>query len=307
MASAYAQLDAPSRRDFAVAWMNRGHELQARGRPADLEAALEAYAYAVEGLRELVREFGERAEPAWATSLGAALMNRGQLLHRVHGPAAAEEALACFREAEQHLAPHAAREVVWARRNLAGTRLNRAVLLLDLGRADAAHADAEAALGLAAPHERAEPVDADLGLKARRALCDAIGRMVVQPGADQDALAHAASDLVDDALALAWLWSARGTPFPRELALRIFRFGAQLYRLHQPHFLAEFLAEHLGPPHGADREIRAIALENIDAALAAAPGEPFYTVGDAGSERRIAVARELEALRRSLRPAPVSA
>lgn len=138
----------------------------------------------------------------------------------------------------------------------------------------------------------------DLALKARRALGDALGRLLVAPDADQEAIARQASDVVDDALALIRYWSAQtGTSFYL-LAMRFFRFGVQLYRFHQPHFLAEFIDENLSL---ADAEFKAIALEAIDATLSDGPGSgQFLTIGDPVSERRRQTWNDLAALRNQL-------
>lgn len=181
--------DLSARRDLGVAWMNRGHALLLQGDPASLAAALDAYHAAIGALRPLVcgSDLGrDSVNPSWANSLGAALMNRGHLLHRLHGPAQAAVALAAFDEAAAILRPlvpaienrDSKIQNPWPRRNLAGTLLNRANLLLDLADFTAAATAARAALALAAPSERTDPVDADLSLKARRACCDALGRLV---------------------------------------------------------------------------------------------------------------------------------
>lgn len=286
--------------------MNRGHALMLQGDTPGLTAALDAYNEAVSRLRPLVPAADDAS---WTVSLAAALMNRGWLLHRLHGTAQATLALEAYAEAAALLRPLASspelrsqdsdlRISPWPRRNLAGVLLNRAHLLLDLGQLNEARTAAAEALSLSIPHERADTVDADLALKARRAVCDALGRLIVAPGADQEAIAREASDLVDDGLALARHWTAQGAAQPRELALRLFRFGAQLYRFHQPHFLAEFLAENLGT---RDPELVAIAREAIDAALADAPRDTvFLTVGDPASERHLRTARDLAQLRAAL-------
>jgi tetratricopeptide (TPR) repeat protein len=304
-----------SRRDLGVAWMNRGHELMLRGDPASLAAALDAYNEAIRTLRPLVggSDLGrDSANPAWANSLAAALMNRGHLLHRLHGIDQAALALAAFDEAAAILRLLCGSELArdfspsalqpfspsspWPRRNLAGTLLNRANLLLDLADLTAAASAAREALALAAPQERTDPVDADLALKSRRALCDALGRLVVTPEADHEALAGEASDLVDDAMALTRHWTDRGEAAFAPLALRFFHYGTQLYRFHQPQFLAEFIRENLSPAHA---DFRAIALAAIDSALADRPAG-FLTVGDPASERRLEIWRELASLRSHL-------
>jgi len=277
--------------------MNRGHELLLRGDEASLNAALDAYNEAI----ALFRTVPVAENPSWVNSLGAALMNRGQLLHRLHGVGQAALALAAFDEAAALLRLLAAVDNPWPRRNFTGTLVNRANLLLDLGQFAAAEQVAREALALALPHERAHLIDADLALKARRALGDALGRLLVASGANQDEIARQASDVVDDALALIRHWSApAGTSF-RLLAMRFFRYGAQLYRFHQPHFLAEFLEENLPPQ---DAEFHAIALETIDATLAEdqASGR-IFTIGDLASERRRQTWQDLGALRTRLAPA----
>ncbi len=276
-----------AQRDRAIAAMNRGCDALQRN---DLTAALAAYDEAI----ALLRPLPLAEHPSWANSLGAALMNRGHLLHRQHGLARADEALAAFDEAAQLLRPLSAATVAWAPRNLAGTLLNRANLLLDLHRdAEAATASREA-LGLVLTGERHEHTDAELALKARRALCDALGRQLPDAGADTARLATQASDLIDDALALLRHWHERGIA-SRELALRFFRFGTQLYRHYQPHFLAEFVRENL--PRDDD-EFRTVAHDAVRRALEDRPRAPVYLVhGDAATERHLRTIRELEMLR----------
>jgi hypothetical protein len=46
-------------------------------------------------------------------------------------------------------------------------------------------------------------------------------------------------------LKLAREWENRGKDCFRHLACEFFRFGARIYQIYQPHFLAEFLLENL--------------------------------------------------------------
>lgn len=274
--------------------MNQGHELLVRGDDVSLRSALDAYTEAITLLRSL--PLGEN--PGWANSLAAALMNRGQLLHRLHGVEQATVALLAFEEATVLLRPLAGVSEPWPRRNLTGTLLNRANLQLDLGQFIAAAEDARDALFLSMQHERTDPLDAELSLKARRALSDALGQLITQPGLAHDELAREASDVVDDALALIRLWHKRGATGLRELTLRFFHFGCQLYRFHQPHFLAEFIEENL---QATDPDFRQVALGAIDAALQDHPHDrEFLTIGDPVSERRRLVWQQLQQLRASL-------
>lgn len=284
-----AASDLSARRDLGIAWMNHGHGQLLLSHRAGDEAALTAYANAI----SLLRSLPLADNSSWANSLGAACMNHGQLLHRVHGTARATEALASFDTAEAVLRPLPTTATPWPRRNLAGTLINRANLLLDLGRHAEAAGIARETAGLCTPFERDEILDADLALKARRALADAVGRLLVTPGADQDACAAEASDLVDDALALVRFWAARGVTAFQPLAERFFRYGAQLYRIHQPHFLAEFLAENLPLASG---EIRSIALEAIDQVLAGRD-RTILTMDDPATVQRLRTWHELEELR----------
>lgn len=272
------------RRDLGVAWMNHGHALISADR---LPEAVAAYDRAI----GLLRSLPVAENPAWTNSLGAAWMNHGQLLHRLHGTGQADAALASFDAATVLLRPLVHGDSPWPRRNLAGTQLNRANLLLDLARHGEAMIVAREAIALASPHERTETVDADLALKARRAACDALGRLIIAAEADQDALAAEASDLADDAFALIRHWRANGETSFQPLALRFFRFGTQLYRQHQPHFLAEFIRENLPL---ADAEFHSVARAAIDATLAE---HAFLVSGDPATERRLAIWRELAALR----------
>lgn len=281
--------DLNARRELGIAWMNRGHSQLLLNNPTGDAEALAAYEQAI----TLLRTLPVAGNPSWANSLGAACMNYGQLLHRVHGITRGAEALAAFSEAEVLLRPLPSTETPWPRRNLAGTLLNRANLLLDLAHHAEAATVAREAVGLCTPFAEAEVLEADLALKSRRALCDALGRLLVMPGADQHALASEASDVIDDAMALIRHWTARGATGFQPLAERLFFYGTQLYRIHQPHFLPEFLAENL-PVAGAG--IRAIALEAIDQVLAGRD-RTILTLGDPATERRLQLWSELEALR----------
>ncbi len=276
----------------SLAWMNRGSVLQRFGDRERAQAALAAYDAAIAGLRH----GGTPETTANTISLAAAWMNRGQLLLRLEGTVAAAAVFDACRAGEDLLvsllqtdgtAPDA------ARRNLGGIRVNRATLRLDLGDAGGAAEDARQALAAVAPIERADLAAATVALMARRALCAALGRLLVAPGADQDALAAEASDLVDDALALARSWGAAGRDAFAPLVTRLFRFGAGLYRAHQPQFLGEFLLEQLevaAPP-----EHRAIADASLAGALADLQRPRPLVAGTPATERLLAAAQNLRA------------
>lgn len=276
--------------------MNQGHAQQRINDPAQISAAIHSYEQAI----AIYRSLPSTADSLTANSLAAAWMNRGQLLHRLHGTVQAAAALDSFDQAAALLRPLQAADNPWPQRNFAGTLLNRACLLIDLAEHRAALDSAREALPLATTGERLELVDADLALKLRRVACDAIGQLIaLVPREEQTALASEASDFVDEGLALARHWETQNEFALHPVSIRLFRFGAQLYRIHQPHFLAEFLLEQL--KHAPlTRDVVVIACENVEAALAARPDTPFLTVGDPASERHLQTARDLTALHQRL-------
>ncbi|HEY4302803.1 MAG TPA: hypothetical protein VGM73_18180 [Candidatus Didemnitutus sp.] len=280
------------RRRRAIAHMNRGHAGLVDGFPDALDAAIVEYEQAI-GL--LADDAAER-DASWRNSLAAAWLNRGQLLHRRHGIARATDALLSFDEAGRLLADLAGD--TWPARNRIGALINRANLLLDLGRHSVARDAARTAVTIGRQREDADALDASLAVKARRTLCDAIGFLLVAPGVDARSLADEASEAVDEALELARRWEQRAPSIFRPLRGRLFRYGAELYRRHQPHFLAEFIRENSADPRPAG--FAEVARENVVAALRVAPATPWLTVGDPASERFVATARELEMLRQEL-------
>ncbi|MBP6506280.1 MAG: hypothetical protein KA257_01835 [Opitutaceae bacterium] len=240
--------DPQLRRDLGVAWMNRGNALQKQASPASLAEAVAAYDEAIAHLQKLPL----LENSAYANSLGAAWLNRGHAFQQQDG-ASLREAVLSHQTAIAILQKLPVAEDRSALINLAAAWMNLANALLALNAPK--HADArvaaQASLALCARAESSDPVMADIALKARRALCDAIGHLLVAAGSDQAAvgtLATEASDAIDHGLALVRHWEFHGIQTHRALANRLYRFGAQLYLIHQPHFLAEFLLESLDPP-----------------------------------------------------------
>lgn len=297
---AAAPPEGVDRRALSVVCMNRGSALRQIGDEASLRASLAAYDEAI----ALQRSLPLTEDPLAMNSLGAALMNRGQLLHRLHGVTKAQEAVQSYLEAEALLRLlAAATDHPAPLRNLTGTLVNRANILLDVGQFPAAAAVAREALSLVAAAERADPVAAGLALLARRSLCDALGQLLGQPGTDQHAIATEASDIVDDGLATARHWTAQGERAYDQIAARLFLFGARLYCLHQPQFLAEFLLEHL-EAH-PDPELIAIAQEALTAALAnlQKPQQHFFA-GTPSGEKTLEISRSLREALAQLSPPP---
>jgi hypothetical protein len=82
--------------------------------------------------------------------------------------------------------------------------------------------------------------------------------------------------------------------------VRFFRFGCELYRRHQPHFLVEFIEENLAvAPVFAD-EMRIIAHLALDTALADGAAPALHRLGDAASERALEARAQIQAARERL-------
>ncbi|HVU24727.1 MAG TPA: hypothetical protein VHE13_11440 [Opitutus sp.] len=231
------------RHQLARAWMNRANALQRQAARADAVAAYDE-AIALFGTLPLARH------PGYRNNLAAAWMNRGHALQSAGDAVSLRDAARSFETAIALLSslPPAAdrsRGII-----LAASALNLAACCLLLGDNERALVHARAAAACAAPGQEDDPGFADIALKSHRAACDAIGHLIARAETERgsvDTLADEASDLVDAALALARRWEARGVPLFRPIAARLFRFGAQLYALHLPDFLAEFVLEHLDP------------------------------------------------------------
>jgi hypothetical protein len=242
--------DETVRRELARAAMNRGNALQRQSVPALLPEAVRAYEEAISRFRSLPID----RNPDDRNSLGAAWMNRGHALYLQATAASLAEAARSQTEAIETLRPLPLDEARSYRLNLSASWLNLANALLALGEAGRGLRAGREAAALAAPGEDSDPALADIGLKARRAACEAISRELIgaidtrQP---TDALADEASDLVDEGLATARKWESRGLPIFRPIAARLFRFGTQLYGAYLPNFLAEFVLEHLDPARSA--------------------------------------------------------
>lgn len=115
---------------------------------------------------------------------------------------------------------------------------------------DACAADARRVLELLAPHERNHPAPAELSLQARHllahALCGWLDESRRGAGSKDDWVGDA-TDAVEEALAVERHWEQLGFPGLRPLACEIYQLGLHVYRVRQPHFLAEFLVESMDP------------------------------------------------------------
>jgi tetratricopeptide (TPR) repeat protein len=298
--------DFETRRQLGVVWMNRGNALQRLALAMTDDAAREPLAKAVAAYDEAIAFFQTLPldTPAHRNHLGAAFLNRGHAL-LVH--AELPLAIGSFEQAIAHLAELPLDEHPSYRLNLAGAWTNLAHIELETS-PSRARIDAQTALSLVEAAAPEELIFAEMSLRARRALISALGKLLVAAEVAREpitALASEAGDAIDDGLALARQWEARGTDRLRPLALRLFRFGAQLYRVHQPHFLADFLLENIDPETGGtafaqDPDFRATATEALQEALQELQRPRLLISGSRDAERALDTARSLRAAQQRL-------
>lgn len=290
----------------ALGWMNRGNALQRFGEREAVAVAVAAYDHAIAAFGALSTTPG----PGLRNRLGAAWTNRGRALQLFRTAANLRAAVASHTKAIALLSGLPLTGATAHRRNLAGAWLNLADAQLGLGTRRDLEASGEAACTAAAlslPLAAADLEFAELALKAQRVRIDAVGRLLAGPALAVDAshaLAAEAGDAIDDGLALARHWDARGIRALRPLALRLFRFGAQFYRQYQTHFLPEFLRENLPLPaddacaFADDPAFLEVAATAISSARSSLRGPQVLVVGDAASERLVALSHELDDLAR---------
>lgn len=231
-----APLDAGNRWGLAAGLMNRGDVLQRLG-GNDREARA-AYDEAVEHL-EILKPSGS---PAVLQRLALAWSNRGLV---AEDP---DQARRCFDRCLELLA---APENLPQLHTRGSALLNRGRQALSIeADAPAAAADAREAMALLASHDREDAAAAEQSLHARhllaRALCSWLDGDRKSPDLTDDWIATA-TDTVEEALALERHWSRKGVAHLRSLALELFQLGLEVYRVCQPHFLAEFILESIDP------------------------------------------------------------
>lgn len=286
--------DPATRHALGIVWMNRGNALQRIGSPASLVDAVRAYDEAIAAFRT----FPAEAYPPIRNHLGAAWLNRGHALIMASDAAA----ITSFENAIAELAQLPLEADPFYRLNLAGAHTNLALATLTIA-ADRAAAAARAALRVLESVERAHEAFFAMSLRARHALVLALNALLSAAGSPGAAsgLVSEATDAIDDGLALARDLEQQGVSQQRPLAQRLFRLGTELYGLHQPHFLGEFVLEHLSAPaFAADAEFRAAADAAVTQAFATLqPSQPFIG-GTPEADRRLATARSLRAAQQQL-------
>jgi len=257
---------------LAACWLNRADALKRMGEAEQISAALGAY---VEGI-DLLLGLPLDEDARFPRRLAIGYQNRGLAL-LAHDPPFLEQAETDFNDAISVLSQHAAALIPDRNYLLAGILVNLANTLLvevtDEGEARALDA-VRRALSLAAEVEENDADAAEVGLKARHAVCRTLATRLSRLTSNQQTPdeVHEATDIVDDGLRLARRWEQKGVDRFRAIACDLFRFGARVYARFQPQFLNEFVLDNMDPTQSSpdyvkSREMRAAVRE----ALALAP------------------------------------
>ena len=251
---------------LAAGWMNRADALTRIGGEKNLAEASRSYDEALKLLRDLPLD----ENPLFRRRLAIAWQNRGLVLQKQN---ALTEAVRSFENAIAVLQNERAIEISDRNQILAVVWMNRANALISQKNDSAAEVRiaAKETLSLVSPAEENDWSAAEVGFKARHILCQAIARLLAEKNFTDSEIQNfvaETTDAVDEGLALARQWEFQGAQQFRPLAQELFRFGARIYQIYQPHFLNEFLLENFDPAQSPDAfvenpEMRAAALESL--------------------------------------------
>ena len=228
---------------LSAGWINRADALARLEGDDSLAEAINSYDEALLLLESLPLE----ENILYPRRLAIAWINRGMALQKQPAPGSAWEAAECFREAIEVLEHPSAITVAGNKLLLAGAWCNLAGALMASGKESVEDIQLAAvkALQLASTSEKADIISAEIGMKARHILCRLVTKNILDKKPVSEILIAETTDAVEDALALARHWKSQGDAQFVKLAREIFRFGCRIYENCQPHFLAEFLMEHL--------------------------------------------------------------
>lgn len=278
---------------LGAAWMNRGVGLMHLEQPnetkesaaARLTDAAKSFEHAVAVLEPIAS-----VQPGAQRNLAAAWANIGLLRTRLDDTKGAAEA---HRLAVELFRPLVATGGAAETFELAARLFNLGQACGAIGETDAALTAGREALTLAESVKSEDPQVAELGLRARHAVCVALGAQLAAGRTEandpqRSARLSEAGDLVEDGLAAL---RTRGAlpPVLAGAAARLYEFGAWLYRTQQPQFLGEFLTEHLGD----DPARAAIAAESVRAARQALVQRGFNETIHGDMDRVLDVLQDL--------------
>jgi tetratricopeptide (TPR) repeat protein len=233
---------------LAACWLNRADALMRLGDAAQIAVALRAYDEAIALLRVLPLAI----DPRFPRRLAIAHQNRGLAL-QAQGQAALTAAIDAFENALGILEADDALPISDRQFLLAAVWLNLANARVSSETSEAAalaRVAAHKAIALVNGSEDSDAAAAEVGLKARHVLCQAIARQLSAPPALGEKMpndVHQATDSVDNGLALVRRWEHQGITRFRRVAYDLFRFGARVYARYQPQFLDEFIREQIDP------------------------------------------------------------
>lgn len=231
---------------LTAGWLNKGDALTRLGSTDQLLQAVHCYNEALSHLLFLPVEehllFRKRRIIAWT--------NRGITFQKLGLKEMLPEAIRSFEEALAILTSPATPKDKEFQCLQAGVWMNLAHVLLQSGgdRFHEARAAATEAISGVANRESISLPEAEVGLKARHALCQTNAHLLSEGEADPSLileLVSEATDAVEESIELAKTWEGRDIHDFRPLLHELFRFGARIYQSYQPHFLVEFLLEGL--------------------------------------------------------------
>lgn len=283
---------------LSAGWLNRGDAFRQLASAPDLEEAIRSFDEGIALLHKLPLD----ENPLYRKRSVIARLNRGLCLHAQRTDRGLNEALRSFEECVSLLQPTPAFQIPEHRQLLAAAWTNRGNVLLDFAKPDALEARraAHQALETLAQRETQEPTLAEIALKARHILCRAIAHLLADSESPMTAadLIQEATDAVEGGLALTRNPDSFVHPELSGLQDDLFRFGARIYQKYQPHFLTEFLLEHLEPKRDPDSVVSAqthrAILETLWRATAELQREGFAKLNTPRFERLL---RDLADLR----------
>ncbi|TLD71110.1 hypothetical protein FEM03_09355 [Phragmitibacter flavus] len=220
---------------LSASWLNRADAL-AR---ANTQLHTQEIQRSLDEALRILESMQPDDHPSRSARIALAWMNRGTLIASSNH----DEALLCLNRAITacETTPSAGSEE--CRRVLLGVLLNRANLLHRKEPLQSRD-DCLRVLTLTTDLERREPLAAEASLKARHLLCQVLTQLPPDTALDW---VTEATDAVDDGMALARYWRQHGETRLEGVSRELFRFGLIVYRLWQPHFLSDFILEHLDP------------------------------------------------------------
>ncbi|MES2474793.1 MAG: tetratricopeptide repeat protein [Verrucomicrobiota bacterium] len=218
---------------LAAAWINRSDVLRILGQTPE---AIHSLDRAIDAMNHVpLADHPDRAD-----RLILAWINRATACGEAQLP---DAALEDFSKAEELL--RTKMEAPSGRRQLLASMLhaNRARILLDLDRTIEGWRDSQSALDCLADIEPAESI-AEAAIKARGIHCRALAMLLDEPDglSLETSWIARATDAVEEALLL-----VKSSHYRSDWITDLVKYGAKIYRVCQPHFLAEFIRDWTRP------------------------------------------------------------